>query len=111
MSSNQRSGQRNCALKRLDSVRRCRAKPWTLTDEHREAQGYPENRDDFARSLDYLKALDVGLWLGAHPGQNDTFGKHERLKNGEKPNPFIDPDGWQQFIANIEASFRKVCEG
>ena len=83
---------------------------WTLTDEHREDQGYPENRDDFARSLAYLKTLDVDLWLGAHPNQNDTFAKHERLAAGEQPNPFIDPAGWRQFITNIEVSFHKLLE-
>ena len=81
---------------------------WTLQDEHRETQGYPENREDFGKSLEYLKALDVDIWLGAHPSQNDTFGKFERLQKGESPNPFIDPDGWKKFIAGIEANFQKI---
>lgn len=80
---------------------------WTLQDEHREAQGYARNREDFANSLKYLRALDIDIWLGAHPGQNDTFGKYKRLKNGEIPNPFIEPDGWAKFIANIESDFQK----
>ena len=81
---------------------------WTLQEEHRHDQGYPGNRQDFARSLDYLKSLPVDLWLGAHPGQNDTFGKHERLETGEKPNPFIDPEGWRQFIERIQADFEAM---
>lgn len=81
---------------------------WTMTDQHRAAQGYPGNREDFRRSLDYLKTLEVDLWLGAHPGQNDTFGKRDRLGTGEKPNPFIDPTGWKRFIESIEGAFRRL---
>lgn len=81
---------------------------WTMTDEHTAEQGYPGNREDFAHSIEYLKTLDIDIWLGAHPGQNSTFGKHERLKSGEKPNPFIDPSGWQHFIAGIESNFQRL---
>lgn len=81
---------------------------WTMEDEHTEAQGYPGNREDFAASLDYLKALEVDIWLGAHPGQCDTFGKCERLQRGEKPNPFIDPAGWRRFIEAIDRNFHAM---
>lgn len=81
---------------------------WTLQDQHRREQGYSGNRQDFAKSLEYLKTLDVDIWLGAHPGQNDTFGKFERLQKGEKPNPFIDPDGWKRFIVSLESDFQKL---
>jgi metallo-beta-lactamase class B len=84
---------------------------WTLQDQHRREHGYPDNRQDFTKSLEYLKALDVDIWLGAHPGQNNTLGKFERLRKGEKPNPFIDPDGWRKFIANINSSFQKLLIG
>ena len=81
---------------------------WTLQDAHRQDQGYENNREQFANSLEYLETLDVDIWLGAHPGQNDTFGKFQRLKNGESGNPFIDPDGWRKFIANIKSDFQKL---
>ena len=84
---------------------------WTMREEHRAAQGYPGNREDFARSLAYLKTLDVDVWLGAHPGQNDTFGKYQRLSAGERPNPFIDPLGWKRFIERIDAEFQKLVLG
>ena len=79
---------------------------WTLMDEHRHEQGYEGNREDFAKSLDYLGTLDVDLWLGAHPSQNDTLGKYERIAEDGQPNPFIDPDGWRMFIAGIRTSFQ-----
>ncbi|MFH1844576.1 MAG: MBL fold metallo-hydrolase, partial [bacterium] len=81
---------------------------WTMEDEHTEAQGYPGNREDFAASLEYLKTLEVDIWLGAHPGQCDTFGKFERLRKGETPHPFIDPSGWRQFIEGIDNRFRAM---
>ena len=84
---------------------------WTLQDEHRHGQGYEGNRQDFANSLEYLAALDVDIWLGAHPGQNDNFGKFKRLSEGEKPNPFIDPGGWKKFIADIKSSFQRLFDG
>jgi len=84
---------------------------WTMRDEHREKQGYPGSREDFAKTLAYLKTLDVQLWLGAHPGQCNTFQKAERLAKGEKPNPFIDPTGWKRFIAQQEAAFNELSGG
>jgi len=32
--------------------------------------------------------------------------KHERLLRGEKPNPFVDPKGYRQFIDQFEKEFR-----
>ena len=83
---------------------------WTMHDKHRDKQGYPGNREDFAKTLAYLKTLDVELWLGAHPGQCDTFAKAERLANGEKPNPFIDPAGWKRFINALEAELNTMMQ-
>lgn len=81
---------------------------WTLKDEHRDAQGYPRNRQGFSETLKYLRTVDVDIWLGAHPHQNNTFDKFERLRRGERPNPFIDPVGWKQFLADIESDFQKL---
>lgn len=78
---------------------------WPLADAHREAQGYPGNREDFAEALKCLATLPVDLWLGAHPGQNGTFEKHRRLLDGETPNPFLDPEGWRRFVARLESDF------
>ncbi len=83
---------------------------WTMLDEHIELQGYPEAREDFARSLDYLAGLAVEVWLGAHPGQCDTFEKAERLARGESPNPFIDPKGWEAFIVGLKENYRRAFD-
>jgi len=58
--------------------------------------------DDFQKTLKRLLYFDVDVWLGNHPQQNKTFQKLERLRQGASPNPYIDPDGWKDFIrANL----------
>ena len=52
----------------------------------------------FANSCKRLKNIDAQVWLGSHPFQNDTLAKRERLLAGRKPNPFIDPGGWQGYL-------------
>ncbi|MBL7043855.1 MAG: MBL fold metallo-hydrolase [Pirellulaceae bacterium] len=64
--------------------------------------------EDFTRTFDYLKTLQVDVPLGAHPFINDTLGKYERQQKGEQPNPFLDPAGWNKFLAKQEASYKKV---
>ena len=82
---------------------------WTMQDEHRVDQGYPGNRTNFGNSLAYLKTLSVDIWLGAHPNQNDTFGKHERSLAGQQTNPYVDPEGWHRYLEGIEVAFSAMC--
>jgi metallo-beta-lactamase class B len=69
--------------------------------------GYPGNREDFPRTYAYLKSLKADVPLGAHPFINDTLGKYERLRQGQKPSPFIDAEGWKKFLQKQEADFHK----
>ncbi len=57
--------------------------------------------EDFWNTLDRLQAMSPDVWLGAHPGQNKTFDKRDRLAQGETPNPFVDPEGWKAYITAI----------
>jgi metallo-beta-lactamase class B len=68
----------------------------------------PDQADDWARSFAYLKTLKADLPLGAHPFINDTLGKYERLRSGEKPSPFVDPQGWHKFLEKQEADFHAI---
>jgi hypothetical protein len=36
--------------------------------------------------------------------------KFARLSRGEEPNPFIDPGGYQRFLAEAEARFHEQLE-
>ncbi len=69
---------------------------------------YGGTRDDFQKTLDRLDTLDVEVWLGAHPGQNRTFQKHELLTQGAEPNPYADPRGWKAFLQGISARLRDL---
>jgi metallo-beta-lactamase class B len=69
---------------------------------------YPQVAADFEHSFSTWKALPCDLFLGAHGSFFDLAGKWKRLKNGARPNPFIDPEGYQKAIAVAEAKFRAV---
>jgi metallo-beta-lactamase class B len=67
-------------------------------------QIYGGTIEDYVRSVRRLLALNVDVWLGSHPSMNATFRKRARLRAGERPNPFVDPEGWQAFLAGCLAA-------
>jgi metallo-beta-lactamase class B len=67
--------------------------------------GYPGIADDYARMFKVLKSLPADLFLGAHGSYFDLEAKYARMKPGA-PNPFIDRDGYQRFVAQKEQEFR-----
>jgi metallo-beta-lactamase class B len=78
---------------------------WTFLPENR-SQGYDGDMDEYGETLDFLERVRVDIPLGAHPGQNRTFKKHEIAESrpGE-PNPFIDPGQWSSFIGRLRENF------
>jgi metallo-beta-lactamase class B len=69
---------------------------------------YPGVVAAFEQSFALWKSLPCDVFLGAH---GEFFGlqkKWKRLQAGEKPNPFIDPAGYRQAIADAEKKFRQV---
>lgn len=64
-------------------------------------------KEDYARTQDRLDVMPVEVWLGAHPAQNRTFDKYERLRNGEAPNPFIDSAGWKEYLRNRRNAYMR----
>lgn len=65
---------------------------------------YPEIADDFARTFRVLKSLPCDLFLGAHGGYFAMLAKRAQMKPGA-PNPFVDPEGYQKFVAEKEQVF------
>jgi metallo-beta-lactamase class B len=63
---------------------------------------------DLARTVERLETLNVDVWLGNHPNQNNTFAKQELLAKGATPNPYIDPQGWKAFLKGLKDSLRKL---
>jgi metallo-beta-lactamase class B len=67
---------------------------------------YPEIADDFARTFRVLKALPCDVFLGAHGGYYGMVAKHERARNGPGSNPFVDPEGYRDYVLLKEKAFR-----
>lgn len=72
----------------------------TLTDDYLAKYELPASRrDDYRRSLRKLRERQVDIFIGAHPAQNDTFGRQARRTPDH--NPFIDPDAWPTFLDGL----------
>jgi len=76
-------------------------------EENLRASIYGGTIQDYKTSLNRLETLMVDVWLGAHLGQNDMFGKLELLKKGIKPNPYIDPEGWKDYLKKLKDNLQK----
>ena len=79
--------------------------------DHEKLKGagiYGGTLGDYLKTVKRLHAMDPDVFLGAHPGQCDTFGKRDRLREGETPNPYIDPKGWKDFIGDKVAKAGKL---
>jgi metallo-beta-lactamase class B len=64
---------------------------------------YPQIADDYQRMWKVLKSLPCDIFLGAHGSYFNMLEKYAHL--GEGTNPFIDPDGFRQFIGDREKAF------
>jgi metallo-beta-lactamase class B len=65
---------------------------------------YPQIAQDYEQTFRVLKALSCDVFLGAHGGYYDMQAKYARLKDGSV-NPFIDPAGYQAYVADREQAF------
>jgi metallo-beta-lactamase class B len=66
---------------------------------------YPEIVSDYRHTFATLKALPCDIFLGARGGYFDLIDKSARLAKREKPNPFIDAEGYRKFVAAAEQAF------
>jgi metallo-beta-lactamase class B len=69
-------------------------------------ESYPGIAADFERTFAIFKTLPCDIFLSSHGSMFALKEKRERLMRGEKPNPFIDPQGYQRFIKEFEKAFR-----
>jgi metallo-beta-lactamase class B len=72
-----------------------------------ENKDYPEIADDFAATFETLKSLPCDVFLGAHGSYYGMVERHARLKK-EKTNPFVNPQGYKNYVAEKERAFRKA---
>src|SRR5580692_11906046 len=66
---------------------------------------YPQIAEDYERMFRVLKSLPCDVFLGAHGSYYGMEAKYARMKEGG-PNPFIDPEGYQSYVAEREQAFR-----
>jgi metallo-beta-lactamase class B len=65
---------------------------------------YPAIADDYARGFQVLKSLPCDVFLGAHGSYYGMEAKYARLNAGG-PNPYIDPAGYENYVADREQAF------
>ena len=70
---------------------------------------YPQIAEDYERMWRVLKSLPCDIFLGAHGGYFGLEEKYPRLKDGGA-NPFIDPRGYKEYVAQKEQDFRTELE-
>lgn len=71
---------------------------------------YPGIADDYEKSFRVWKSLPCEVFLGAHGQFFDLTGKRTAQEKGAPKNPFIDPSGYQEYVSQKEADFRKELE-
>jgi metallo-beta-lactamase class B len=68
---------------------------------------YPGIAQDFQRTFAELRALPCDVFLGAHGQYFDMLAKLKRYPQAG-PKVFVDPDGYQAFVADAQETFRKT---
>ena len=61
--------------------------------------------DGFRRTFATMKALPCDILITAHPNQSGGDEKARRLRAGDQPNPFVDPNACSVYAAQYEKAF------
>jgi metallo-beta-lactamase class B len=67
---------------------------------------YPNMKDDYEKTFALMKKLPCDVFLASHGSFFSLVKKTEALAQHPSQNPFIDPDGYRQFVAKTERAFR-----
>ena len=68
---------------------------------------YPGIVSDYETTFRVLKNLKPDIFLGAHGVFFDLLGKAQKHRTGKRPNPFIDPQGYKDYVTRAEKAFRE----
>ncbi len=68
---------------------------------------YPSIVADYERTFGVLKGLNADIFLGSHGVFFDLLGKMAKLRTSKPTNPFIDPQGYKDYVARAEKTFRE----
>lgn len=63
--------------------------------------------DAYAKSFQKLKSLHCDVFLGPHAPFFDMESKVKRFNADTRSNPFIDPEGYRNYIASFEKSYNE----
>jgi metallo-beta-lactamase class B len=66
---------------------------------------YPQQAADFERTFATLRTLPCDIFLGTHGVYFQLPEKYPRLQPNQ-PSPFLDPAGYQAYVADREQAFR-----
>jgi metallo-beta-lactamase class B len=72
-------------------------------------RNYPTIVEDYRKSYARLRAMNVDVFLGAHPNFYDMEAKYAKLASGG-PNPFIDPVGLKSYVDQKEREFNAMLQ-
>ncbi len=64
----------------------------------------------YAKSFQTLQSLPCDVFLGPHAPFFAMEAKVQKMKAGASPNPFIDPQGYRNFIAGLEKSYQEQVQ-
>lgn len=67
---------------------------------------YPNMAEDYMRSFDILRSIPAEVYLVSHTGHFDFEGKLKKMGQ-PGPNPFIDPQGFKDYIVRFEKGFKE----
>jgi metallo-beta-lactamase class B len=70
-----------------------------------ENAAYPQIARDYEKTFTVLKSLHCDIFLGAHGNYYDMEKKYARISGGT--NPFIDPEGYKNYVSEREQAFRR----
>ena len=66
---------------------------------------YPNIVADYAHAFRLLKALPCDVFLAPHGSFFAMQEKRLRMEQGEKSNPFIDPEGYRRYVERTERAY------
>ena len=68
---------------------------------------YPDIEADYRKSFGWWANAKVDIFLASHAGFFDLEGKSKKLAAGTVTNPFIDPQGYREFVESSRKAFEE----
>ena len=71
---------------------------------------YPQIGKDYGKTFRLLRSFPCDVFLGSHASFYDGLGKADRLRKGAKENPFVDPQGYRDYLARMEKKYEEQLQ-